>query len=431
MASTIIVGGGINGLLLGALLAHDGDEVLLFEKNQRVGGRAFLHEHDGFTFDFGLHLTRFGPRSAVARITRHIGVPIQYRALGASYLMDSDGVMRLFPTSPSAIFRSSLFSFMEKLRIVRLLLKIRGGAFNDLMDTPLDEWFAQNRISGGIRRYFELVSASLMVCPFTEKTSAGEMFRNIQEALLTGHSAEYPVGGWKPIHEAAVAQIKKSGQIFLGRKVDQVIIAENRTTGVVADGVTYHADRVVVNLPVQDMFSIIPEHVLDPNYVQRCKNLVPTAGFFVDVALDRRISEIEGLLFSYNPITYGLLTSNVEPSLAPRNRQILTMYYPTDREDVADPAVAKTRKEELWSAVRSFFPDIDAHIIFKRETALNMVDGAQLSVHQTEHKRPGPSVPGVKDLYLVGDSISAPGAGGDVGNNSVIVTYRAVTNREV
>ncbi|MEW6111124.1 MAG: FAD-dependent oxidoreductase, partial [Thermodesulfobacteriota bacterium] len=356
MASTIIVGGGINGLLLGALLAHDGDEVLLFEKNQRVGGRAFLHEHDGFTFDFGLHLTRFGPRSAVARITRHIGVPIQYRALGASYLMDSDGVMRLFPTSPSAIFRSSLFSFMEKLRIVRLLLKIRGGAFNDLMDTPLDEWFAQNRISGGIRRYFELVSASLMVCPFTEKTSAGEMFRNIQEALLTGHSAEYPVGGWKPIHEAAVAQIKKSGQIFLGRKVDQVIIAENRTTGVVADGVTYHADRVVVNLPVQDMFSIIPEHVLDPNYVQRCKNLVPTAGFFVDVALDRRISEIEGLLFSYNPITYGLLTSNVEPSLAPRNRQILTMYYPTDREDVADPAVAKTRKEELWSAVRSFFP---------------------------------------------------------------------------
>jgi len=430
MARTIIVGGGINGLLLGALLAHDGDEVLLFEKNQRLGGRAFLYERDGFTFDFGLHLTRFGPRSAVARIMRHIGVSVQYHALGASYVMGSDGVMRLFPTSPSAIFRSSLFSLAEKLRIVRLLLKIRGGAFDDLMDTPLDEWFKENNISGGIRRYFELVSASLMVCPFVEKTSAGEMFRNVREALVTGHSAEYPVGGWKPIHEAAVAQMGKSGRVFLGNKVDQVIVAEERATGVIAGGVTYHADRVVVNLPVQEMFDIIPERSLDPDYVQRCKTLVPTAGFFVDIALDRRISDIDGLLFSYNPMAYGLITSNVEPSLAPRNRQILTMYYPTDREDVTNPAVAKTRKKELWSAVRSFFPDIDAHIIFKRETALTMVDGVQLSVQQTDRKRPGSSVPGIRDLYLVGDSISAPGAGGDVGNNSVIVTYRALTNRE-
>ncbi|MEW6532460.1 MAG: FAD-dependent oxidoreductase [Thermodesulfobacteriota bacterium] len=431
MARTIIVGGGINGLLLGALLAHDGDDVVLFEKNQRLGGRAFLYERDGFTFDFGLHLTRFGPRSAVARIMRHIGVSIQYRALGASYIMESDGVMRLFPTSPSAIFRSSLFSFVEKLRIVRLLLKIRGGAFDDLTHIPLIEWFKENNIGGGIRRYFELVSASLMVCPFIEKTSAGEMFRNIREALVTGHSAEYPVGGWKPIHEAAINEIMKSGRIFAGKKVDRVIIDGNKATGVVADGVSHSGDRVVVNLPVQDMFSIIPEHLLDPNYVQHCKNLVPTAGFFVDIALDRRISDIGGLLFSHNPTAYGLLTSNVEPTLAPKNRQILTMYYPTDRDDVTSSVVAETRKKELWSAVRSFFPDIDAHIVFKRETALTMVDGVQLNVQQTEDKRPGPVVPGAKDLYLVGDSISAPGAGGDVGNNSVVVTYRALTGREL
>ncbi len=431
MARTIIVGGGINGLLLGALLAHDGDEVLLFEKNQNLGGRAFLYERDGFTFDFGLHLTRFGPQSAVAQIMAHIGVSVGYHTLGASYLMDSDGVMKLFPTSPSAILRSSLFSFKEKLLTIGLILKIKRGAFDGLMDTSLESWFEENNVSGGIRRYFELISASLMVCPFSDKTSAGEMFRNLRKALVTGHSAEYPRGGWKPIQQATIAEIKKNGKILVGKKVDQVIVAKGRATGVMADGIMYPGDRVVVNLPVQHMFSIIPEHHFDTDYVQQCKNLVPTAGFFIDVALHRRISDIDGLLFSFNPMAYGLLTSNVEPSLAPRNHQILTMYYPTAPEDVTDPAVAKTRKKELWSAVRSFFPGIDDHIVFKRETALTMVDGAQLSVHQTEEKRAGPMVPKVKDLYLVGDSISAPGAGGDVGNNSVIVTYRALTDREL
>jgi phytoene desaturase len=49
----VVVGGGIGGLATAALLARGGAEVTLLERHERVGGRAGLHEVDGFRFDTG------------------------------------------------------------------------------------------------------------------------------------------------------------------------------------------------------------------------------------------------------------------------------------------------------------------------------------------------------------------------------------------
>ena len=51
--NVIVVGGGIGGLAAAALLAKDGYEVTILEKNSTVGGRARIWEKDGFRFDMG------------------------------------------------------------------------------------------------------------------------------------------------------------------------------------------------------------------------------------------------------------------------------------------------------------------------------------------------------------------------------------------
>ncbi|MFZ4118019.1 MAG: phytoene desaturase family protein, partial [Rhodoluna sp.] len=51
--TAIIVGGGIAGLATAALLAKAGMKVQLFEAREKVGGRAYIWEKDGFTFDMG------------------------------------------------------------------------------------------------------------------------------------------------------------------------------------------------------------------------------------------------------------------------------------------------------------------------------------------------------------------------------------------
>ena len=428
MARTIIIGAGINGLLLGALFAHDGDEVTVIEKNSFPGGRAFMLERDGYVMDYGVHLTRFGPVSALAKIMKRIGNEVSFRKLGTSYVINQRGEMVIFPTSPGGVFKSRLFTVAEKIRIIGLLIKIKKGAFDEgLMDVSLRDWLNRNNITGGIRTYFELLSGTVMVCPFFEKTSAGEMFRILRKILVTGHSAEYMAGGWKPVYAALISEIEKKGKIHYGSAADSIIFQKGKAVGVSAGRKKFMANRVVINLPAQEIFSIMPEKSFDPAYVKLCKSLVPTSGIFFDIALSRHIGDYDGLLITTNPLAYGMLTSNLASGLVPEGGQILTMFYPTMMDDVRDTALRLQRKEELWEAIRQYFHKIDQHILWTRESSLKMVDGVQVNTTQTADRRPGPVVPGVKNLYLVGDSITAPGAGGDIGNESVLVTYQSIT----
>ncbi|MFB4354749.1 phytoene desaturase family protein [Microbacterium sp. LS_15] len=53
MSRVAVIGGGVAGLAAAGLLARDGHEVTVYEKNSRIGGRAGTIERDGFRFDSG------------------------------------------------------------------------------------------------------------------------------------------------------------------------------------------------------------------------------------------------------------------------------------------------------------------------------------------------------------------------------------------
>ena len=78
MKKIIVVGSGIGGSGVGALLANIGFHVELFEKNSLPGGRFCTYEKDGFHIDVGCHMLANCERGTCGTILDQIGMPIQW-----------------------------------------------------------------------------------------------------------------------------------------------------------------------------------------------------------------------------------------------------------------------------------------------------------------------------------------------------------------
>ncbi|MFH1434131.1 MAG: NAD(P)/FAD-dependent oxidoreductase [Pseudomonadota bacterium] len=429
---TIIVGGGVSGLEIGALLAHDGRRVLVLEKSKTACGRARLWKKDGFTVDYGIHLIRFGPESAMSKICRRLGREIRYKPLGPSYVYDGDGHIKLFPTGPAGFLRSEMFGLFERLKALATMIKIKLGRFNGLQEVSVRDWMRQNGIDGSLARYFTMVSASMMVCPFIERSSAGEMLANISKVLSTGYSVMYPAGGWGPLFDLFEKTIRAGGEIRLGAKVDRVIMENGKAVGVSCGGREIRGRSVILCVPVQEIFDgLLDEKNFPDEVVAACRSLRPTAGVVLDYGLRTKICDDSGLWYLWKPLSFGMFTSNLEPGLAPEGKQLLTWLYPTGVEDMKDPETAKKREHEIEEALFNTFPGLERNVEWRRAMRLRMVDGVEVNVRQYREKRVGPCLTGAQNLYLAGDATAADGAGGDVAQQSVLECYRAVTGRSL
>jgi phytoene dehydrogenase-like protein len=430
MIDFVIAGAGICGLELGAMLAHDGKRVVVLEKQKRIGGRAFLWKKEGFVVDNGVHLIRFGPKSATAEVFRHLGKELEFTDLGPSYVLDLDGRVKDFPTSPQGLLTTKLMTLRERLKALGVLIQVKRGDPEDLLETSVAQWMDRMGLEGGVRRYLTLVTASMQVCPFTERASAGEMLLNFQSVLKKGKSVMYPTRGWAWIYDELTSAIRENGEIRTGARVTSVEIRDGRAVGVRVGDELIEAENVIVNLPSQEIFSLLDESRTEKYFAARCRNQRPTAGVVLDYGLDRRIRNDSGLWYIYDPMSFGMFTSNLCPETAPPGKQLLTWFYPTNLEDMKSPKKAKARVEEMEAALFRLFPGLHNAVQWRRVQKLRMVDGTEVNVDQHRRKRPGYTVPGVGGLYLVGDSLRGPGAGGDVGHESVLECYRKITGRE-
>ena len=80
--SVVIIGAGLGGLFCGAILAKEGYDVTILEKNATIGGGLQSFRRFGETFDTGMHVVggmRHGGN--IWRICRYLGIVDRVRLL--------------------------------------------------------------------------------------------------------------------------------------------------------------------------------------------------------------------------------------------------------------------------------------------------------------------------------------------------------------
>lgn len=411
----VVIGAGIAGMSTAALLAKRGVRCVALEKSSRPGGRASWVERNGFIIDFGIHVNRYAEQGRAAEVLRALGETPRFVPTGQPVLYTENGFTPL-PKGPVKILTTPLLSFRSRLRLLGMFVSIlRRKNLDELYGMSVDQWLAAMKLDQpDILDLVRVLSASGLVCPETDQACAAELVHFLKGALKARHATGYLLGGWPGLFRRLEAAVNANGEVLYNTKAEEIIVEEGLAVGVRAGGRVIPADAVVSTVPIQETASVLPEHFIPESLRESLKKIEPTCGISYDVCLKTRVSDLDGVMLTLDPATMGLFTSNVEPSTAPRGKQLLTWFYPIPLDMMDNRDFLKGEKRRMRELIERMFPGFADAVEYERWLELRLVDGAVPRVGQTHRDRPAVDFPILPNVFIAGDGVGEPGHGGDV-----------------
>lgn len=454
----IIVGGGINGLAIGAMLSFDGYSVLLIEKEDELGGRTRVEEKVGFVLEKGLHLIKYGWKNALNNVLRHLKDedyerlfihPIRHYYLYVGNQIN-DIKPNLYERFQRKWFNRGWISVPSKMKEIRKhnyfsawnLMKIFTTGFkcdfDNIKDESLRNFIDKKNIPEIAARYLKLAAGVLLHCPYSSVVSAGEVIRHIKWSSKQPVLYGYPSGGWGNIIERLRENLLLNGQIKTGETVESVVCentdegdgASYIATGVKTDKGQYRSKYVITAIPPKQLPPLFENQasgsILPNDLSTFIDELVPTCGLSFDIALNERVYRGNAFLYTENPNGYGIFLSNLDPSIAPDDKQLFRAFIPLSPKRINDTEYIQENINKSRDYIYGLFPKMKDHILFEDVEVHELVDSCQVNTEQHKNARPDSRIKNMKNVYMVGDFINAYGSGGELGYNSIWKAYRLI-----
>ena len=464
----VVIGAGFSGLSAASLMAKEGFNVTLLEKNDQAGGRARLWEKDGFRFDMGpswywmpdvfeQYFALFGKKSADFYELKRLAPG--YRV----YFKDDSIDIPAKMNEIEALFESIEPGSAEKLRsfLTQAETKYKTG-IGEYVFKPshsITEYFDIDLIkksfslqlltsmSKHIRKYFKhpkliqlLEFPVLFLGATPQNTPALYSMMNYADLVL---GTWYPIGGMHEIIKAMVSIAKERDvQIELNTEVTKINIENGYVRSVITGKGDYPADIVIAGAD----YEYVDRHLIDKpyqNYTKKYWNsrtLSPSCLIWY-VGLKKKIEGIQhhNLFFDEDfeqhaediytepkwpqkPLFYVCCSSKTDPSVAPENCENLFFLVPVapgiqDNEVIRQQylGLMLTRFEKITGE------KVSEHIILKRSYALNDFKadyhsfkgnayGLANTLKQTAFLKPAMRAKKIKNLLYTGQ-LTVPGPG--------------------
>jgi phytoene desaturase len=275
----VVVGAGIGGMAAAALLAREGFDVIVVERNDQVGGRARIWQKDGYTFDMGpswylmpevfdRFFAKFGKKASDYYTLKQLDP--SYRVFfgpGESHDVPPDraGVEALFdrlePKGGEKLDRYlTEAAYKYKVAVGEFLYRDYRTIFDFLNWRMMTEGLKLNvlgRLDAAVRKRFSdrrarQILEYAMVFLGTSPNAAPAMYALMSHVDLT-QGVFYPLGGLSAVAQGLRRLAEEQGVKFmLGTEVTKIVTAKGRAIGVEARGpngaaISLPCDAVLAN----------------------------------------------------------------------------------------------------------------------------------------------------------------------------------------
>jgi phytoene dehydrogenase-like protein len=462
----LIVGGGVGGLLVGALLAQkEGARVLIVEREDRVGGRLIhfqgenIHKPDdylipmarrtgwlarsepalptmigqgllrGYSFEAGWHGLLGGARSRICHILEALGEPVEIVPYGGFAYWDEGKLHSVIGRGPFPWMSEEDFNEMH--RIAGEIYRMSPDQARTYNHVSLMDWLKQRTENEKVIEFFDITGAFLVGLNSASEVSAGEYILTTRYVTSAGlHLASGSVG---TAGEPGLVQIaynlsdiiaSNGGEIRLNQKVKRILVEDDRAVGVMVEGKEgdeeIRAPKIVCNVPVQVAVNsrLIPVEHLPEGFVEKAKNLVSVGGVCPMFGLSREILEVPGMHMTRiypdsDAFPGGIVFGYISHSLlvegrAPEGKQLIEVWMGFSTQELR--SLRETGKVDMLCDVTMDFmkenhPGFEASLEWALFPVIDFVLSVAPTPEQVWERMPAPICPGIEGLYFVGDAV--------------------------
>jgi squalene-associated FAD-dependent desaturase len=271
----VIIGGGFAGLAAGVRLSARGHEVMLLERRNHLGGRAysFIDQKTGDVVDNGQHLFMGCYHHTIAfleTIGRLDRLKFQDRA--RVDFLDREGFTSFdCPPLPAplnvlaGLLRMKGLGIGDKLRTVNIGRAIKSNGKLSPGAITVDQWLDELGQSPRIKKrfWYPMVIATLNQSP---DIASARMLRVVLQQAFGGSSKSARIGisrvGLSDLYtDGASDYIKaRGGQVQTGAQVRGFVIEQGVVVAVeLKDGERVEGDSFISAVPPEALFAILPD----------------------------------------------------------------------------------------------------------------------------------------------------------------------------
>ncbi|HRT61249.1 MAG TPA: FAD-dependent oxidoreductase [Syntrophales bacterium] len=431
----IIVGAGIAGLGLGAILSKEGKQkVLVLDRYPKAGGRTMSYDGypgKGWRVDIGLHLIELGEKSACTELNARVGKKVAWGPFSETVdIWNGEKFMNVAELVPMS--QEDKIAFRELLGRIAALSEEEIEKWDN---RSLEEWLHENVPQPAVRELLTDLGMIMTTIPHAIDMAAGEVLWIAKHNLLKVRQAlqaSYPIDGMDGITRGLVEVIRENnGEIRLNCDVQEVVIRDKRAVGVRVPSKRHiyeeeyrmyetefiEAERVICALPIYKLAEIIdfnPQTSPLPRWwVKRIEDIQCERTGLIGYVFGTK----EHLVDPRKRVFYSALklkrsgfpfqacpVSNFSSAVAPEGKQLFHTDIVVEHAQASDKFERERLLALMWEDMKEMFPGLEKKLEWRLPYYVDGCDGLARQPGLVGNFKPGLQAPGIPNLYFAGDT---------------------------